>query len=34
VANAIEAKVREDSGIIANTLMIAPAEEEEPLAAD
>jgi recombination protein RecA len=34
VANAIEAKVREDSGIIANALMVAPTEEEELVAAD
>jgi recombination protein RecA len=34
VANAIEAKVREDSGIIANALMVAPTGEEELVAAD
>jgi recombination protein RecA len=34
VANAIEAKVREDSGIVANALMIAPTEEEDLDAAE
>jgi recombination protein RecA len=34
VANAIEAKVREDSGIVASTLMVAPTEEENLDAAE
>jgi recombination protein RecA len=34
VADAIEAKVREQSGIVANALMVAPTEEDEAEAAD
>jgi recombination protein RecA len=34
VADAIEAKVRADSGIVANALMVAPTEEDEAEAAD
>jgi recombination protein RecA len=34
IADAIEAKVREDSGIVANALMVAPTEEDEAEAAD
>ena len=34
IANAIEAKVREQSGIVANALMVAPTEEDEAEAAE
>jgi recombination protein RecA len=34
IADAIEAKVREQSGIVANTMMVAPTEEDEAEAAD
>ena len=34
IADAIEAKVREQSGIIANALMVAPTEEDEAEAAE
>jgi recombination protein RecA len=34
IADAIEAKVREQSGIVANALMVAPTEEDEAEAAD
>ena len=34
IADTIEAKVREQSGIVANALMVAPTEEDEAEAAD
>ena len=34
IADAIEAKVREQSGIVANALMVTPTEEDEAEAAD
>src|SRR5471030_493518 len=34
IADAIEAKVREQSGVIANTMLVAPTEEDEAAAAD
>jgi recombination protein RecA len=34
IADAIEAKVREQSGIVANALMVPPTEEDEAEAAD
>jgi recombination protein RecA len=34
IADAIEAKVREQSGIVANALMVAPTAEDEAEAAD
>jgi recombination protein RecA len=34
VANAVEAKVREQSGIVANALMIAPTDDDDTEAAE